>query len=448
MQRGVYDLEDLMMMPTVPRRSVLFNLEPIGIGTSFVESLTSYIARLSCAHCLTVSKLIEIVIKPYFSSSYLKNVHIDSFYKPSICLNGNSSVTFDFVETLETLTGNKEIRYLTLLPFSGIWRRDIVKNYRTWCPQCLEEWKNEKSILYEPLIWSIKDITTCPRHKVDLESNCPSCLKKMNVIHRNMRIGYCNYCNFWLGCNSQKSKYEQTEWEEWINYNYAKLLHEMYYANIQPLKRKISVVIAEIINKTMSGNITDFSNLVGIPRKKIYKWKYGETIPALSLLKLCYFVDITISDVLLKNFVPEIKLKQERIQIVNDLRKINTITNIESENIEESLINILALDIPISLAEAARRLGKPYSTIYASNKEICKQISKRYLDHRNNLKNQRMINAVAQVKQIIENLQKEGIKPSEHFIRQKLNKSVHAIFLGKVIKIALTELNQINSKNP
>lgn len=54
----IYDSCDLNK-PSIPPRSRLYHLEPIGIGTPYVESLTSYIARLAEAHCLTPKLLLE-----------------------------------------------------------------------------------------------------------------------------------------------------------------------------------------------------------------------------------------------------------------------------------------------------------------------------------------------------------------------------------------------------
>ena len=40
-------------IPPIPPRSRLYRLEPIGIATPYVESLTSDITRLAGEHCLT-----------------------------------------------------------------------------------------------------------------------------------------------------------------------------------------------------------------------------------------------------------------------------------------------------------------------------------------------------------------------------------------------------------
>ena len=44
--------------------SYLYHLEPIGIGTSGVESLTSYLARLAPAHWIPVQPLLIKILAP------------------------------------------------------------------------------------------------------------------------------------------------------------------------------------------------------------------------------------------------------------------------------------------------------------------------------------------------------------------------------------------------
>lgn len=44
--------------PKVPARSRLYHLEPVGLETIWVESLTSYIARLAEHHQVTTEKLV------------------------------------------------------------------------------------------------------------------------------------------------------------------------------------------------------------------------------------------------------------------------------------------------------------------------------------------------------------------------------------------------------
>ena len=47
-----------MTVPPIPKRSRLYSLEPMNVGTAEVESLTGYVARIAEAHCVTVSDLV------------------------------------------------------------------------------------------------------------------------------------------------------------------------------------------------------------------------------------------------------------------------------------------------------------------------------------------------------------------------------------------------------
>ena len=51
-------------VPTIPPRSHLYCLEPVGIGTPFVESLTIYVTRLAKAHCVSLKSLVMKEILP------------------------------------------------------------------------------------------------------------------------------------------------------------------------------------------------------------------------------------------------------------------------------------------------------------------------------------------------------------------------------------------------
>ena len=49
---------ELMVPAPIPKRSRLYSLEPMNVGTAEVESLTGYVARIAEAHCVTVSDLV------------------------------------------------------------------------------------------------------------------------------------------------------------------------------------------------------------------------------------------------------------------------------------------------------------------------------------------------------------------------------------------------------
>ncbi len=55
-------------------RSVLYNIEPIGKGTSYIESLSSYIKRLAYVHYVTPGSLLHKVIVPKINKYYLSQI--------------------------------------------------------------------------------------------------------------------------------------------------------------------------------------------------------------------------------------------------------------------------------------------------------------------------------------------------------------------------------------
>ena len=58
----IFDSWDIYQ-PDIPTRSHLFPIEPIGVKTPYVESLTSYLARLAQSHTLSVNDLVARKVK-------------------------------------------------------------------------------------------------------------------------------------------------------------------------------------------------------------------------------------------------------------------------------------------------------------------------------------------------------------------------------------------------
>nr|WP_255538249.1 TniQ family protein [Lysinibacillus sp. HST-98] len=76
-------------------RSCLFSIEPIGIRTIKVESLSSYISRLKDAHCVTVGDIMKHIIAPKLNNKYINNMVFKGghgFYKSSSAINGHGNI--------------------------------------------------------------------------------------------------------------------------------------------------------------------------------------------------------------------------------------------------------------------------------------------------------------------------------------------------------------------
>lgn len=95
-------------IPPLPPRSRLYPLEPIGVGTPHVESLTGYIARLAETHCVTPKDLImREIIPPQSQTEPILNYYyrMNKFWiGNALTLNGISPIARQWVERLQSLT--------------------------------------------------------------------------------------------------------------------------------------------------------------------------------------------------------------------------------------------------------------------------------------------------------------------------------------------------------
>src|SRR5688572_4133650 len=138
--------------PPLPVRSRLFRLEPIGIGTVEVESLTSYIARLAEAHCVSPRKLLcEEILAPagkhtvhYSASPLFSGEQINSM----------GSLAQLAATSLEQLTMRRDLHYMTMLPWKNLFSpQQLIKSKKAWCATCYKE--RASGLLYDSLIWML-----------------------------------------------------------------------------------------------------------------------------------------------------------------------------------------------------------------------------------------------------------------------------------------------------
>lgn len=176
--------------------SRLFNIEPIGVGTPYVESLPSYIKRLAEAHSVFPGVLLTKEIYPEISYNGSMKYSLNNWSKSSLSFNFINET----IRILEIKTSNCNIRNLSLLKFgSKIYQKFVFRRDAAWCPICYEESKQFNSTIYEPLIWSIEDVSICKKHNVKLHFLCPTCNRQIQRYESELRIGYCPRCNTWLG---------------------------------------------------------------------------------------------------------------------------------------------------------------------------------------------------------------------------------------------------------
>lgn len=235
-------------LPPIPKRSRLYFLEPIAIGTAYVEGLVSYICRLAEAHCVSPGVLIKQEILPSFRKIYtvstqgIHQVHnngdntlVSFLSKPTYTKNPNEYgfLAFQYIEGLKPLVLKENLQSSTTPPWidkaldtSVKWVRDI----RAWCPKCFQEKLDAKQLVYEPLLWSIAAVTVCPHHHQPLQSRCPHCKKIQRPLTGKMQVARCSQCLAWLNepvqtfSEAELSICAELEWHLWVAQQVMKVL--------------------------------------------------------------------------------------------------------------------------------------------------------------------------------------------------------------------------------
>lgn len=137
-------------------RSCLYNIEPMGLNSPFVESLTSYINRLAEAHLLNTGTLFNEIYVPMLNKNYLSSIAArggNGFIGDSYRINGFGEYALKMKDATEALTGRTDLLFMTLLLWKEVLpERGLLRKKRAWCSLCYEEMKQESKAVYDPLI--------------------------------------------------------------------------------------------------------------------------------------------------------------------------------------------------------------------------------------------------------------------------------------------------------
>lgn len=379
----------------------MFSLEPMGIGTAMVESLTSYLSRLAEAHCVTVGTLISQVISEELGKSYI----IESSQKRGT-LNGMGALTEEFIRAISNLTGY-DVSFLTLQSWRNICPdRNILRLTKAWCPNCLEDWRSKRHPIYEPLTWCFKDIGLCKIHNALLITRCPSCDSRIPLLHRTSRNGFCSHCKRWLGCADTPDidfESDHMSWDNFVISNIEDLLKNQPYPNITT--NSIKGFIDALIEQT--GGILGFSTYFSIAKSMVSEWHSGLHRPSFSmLLKVCYTVNT--------NLLPALSEKQSihliDKQVFSSPRQKAVRRKIDWGKVQEILVDKINAEIASpSVKAVAQEMNIDRRLLYSHFPDLCKELSSNHSSRLNMIKNKRIEDGLEEIRKAILSIRNLGI---------------------------------------
>lgn len=372
--------------PELPARSRLFKLEPVGIGTDVVESLTSYIARLAAEHCSSPRRLlINEVLVPAGKDTVHNRASGIALAKH---LNGIQDITVIVTNTFERLTLRDDLRHMTLLNWRAVLSHNhLLRSNRAWCAFCYEDWLSEGKVIYDPLIWAIEIITVCPKHNEPLYERCPKCTRQLSFFDKHYIPGYCSRCQTWLGAAPHLHpailrSVEQIELtrQAQIALTVGELLS--CSPNIEPIATPDYFIanLADSVAKKARRNINFFADLVGIwsgTIRRLLDWRTKLRLEV--LCKLCSRLNASPLDLLLDRGNGA-AFQKRHLLLQRDIPMAREIT--PWEKVEENLRLALEESPPPSIEAVARRMGHHPTKVRNRHPELCQQIFNRYWIYR------------------------------------------------------------------
>ncbi|MCG5104528.1 helix-turn-helix domain-containing protein [Oceanobacillus alkalisoli] len=408
------------------KRSVLYNIEPVGIGTKNVESLTSYLMRVSYEHNLNVGDLISKLVVPSIGIKYLirsSKFGGNRFYEGAKTINGYMDNSINLVNVMEELTTRNDLSSITLLKWKDyIPLRKLFKESLSWCPECLRYMNNNEQRVYFPLLWYLKVVTVCIEHKYFLTDKCHTCGSKIDILRRKMIVGYCPYClnSLEVDFNRKTPNAQELKWQTYVTKNLEDLL-----INKLPIdfRKRIRGQLNLSKEELFEGSISKFSNYLGFSKSTVHSWINGDNFPSLvNLLIICFKLNKNISDLQLSCFSTDTNIFKVDHHIERSYKK--TIRNpLNNEVIVGKLEELLNRQPPTSMYQVAREIGHDRRVLYKKYPQQCKNISRNYSDYLKTKSQQRIKSLKVEIDYAFNSLKKENIYPSRRKIETFVNKN-------------------------
>lgn len=346
-------------IPEIPRRSRLYSLEPMNVGTAEVESLTGYVARIAEAHCVSVSDLVGAELSDPASSSPLFNPYSrkdrsNFFYVQSYSINGIADAPGRWVDVLEAATLRRGLSDLTLLTFADLFSEShLFRNVSAWCPSCFEG-RRCHGIPYESLLWTIETVKVCPFHRQPLEDICPHCRRRSRPLGAHARPGHCCRCGGWLGGAGgpvEKSINDSDlEREIWIAQSIGDLLAAAPNLKSSPLRQRLRINLSTCVDAATGGNLLAFAAITRTSRSALRYWVSGVHRPEIgALLRMCYAIGVPTIQLLRDPAFTSFAILPLRDDRGIQLRR-------HGDEVRIAMDRALTEDPPPSVSEVARRL--------------------------------------------------------------------------------------------
>lgn len=290
-------------MTSMPPRTLLYSLPALGIGSTQVESLRSYIERLSLAHHRTTRQLLSLLLHDAATDMSLR---APCWLTPSWSIYSGSSVNVELLDLLQKATGQSLgmttlVRFAHTLSFYKLLNHSNSGHVR-YCPLCFEEDLKAKKLPYGRLLWELRGVDCCITHGVRLHatSGCWSDNRKRLALQERPRaIGVCPDCGS-IGRQCEKPVLAKAEASDIVIATCLAnvlALSEQECASID--RESVREGVRGLVDHQFNGNSNAAADAAGVGRGTMCNWhKNDGTFNFASLAQLSIAGKVNLSRML------------------------------------------------------------------------------------------------------------------------------------------------------
>ena len=300
-------IENINTRVSVPARSRLFGLEPIGVGSYNSEGLISYLTRLAKVHCISPRLMIRTEFLPRMREVNAAR-HAEFFSDYAKTLQSTGKFARKFVAMTEELTCRDELVLLSALPWCEIIPSigtGLMTQHPKWCIDCLSEDRANHHNPYFRLSWGYALYQVCSRHHLKLVDECPWCGKHQPFFPCHADLSRCNYCYGWLGTCMAEENIATNQEQLWRSNAIEDMVIHGKNAKSQVTGELFRNRLTLLVNIVADGQKTRLSDMLGLTRSTIGTWITKRQRPLFpQFLYLCHQLGLMPSEFLLGDFNP------------------------------------------------------------------------------------------------------------------------------------------------
>jgi len=287
----------------IPKRSQLINLAPLGAGLER-ESLWGFLQRLARAHAVRFLDLLVNAKAPLVGSSP-RGPSLGRWKHEVAAINGGTT-GYQIARLFEELTDRDDLVSLTLHGISGVPGLSVVaRATHACCPRCLAE----DSEPYDRLLWTIADVSHCPRHRRPLLTRCTECGRPPRLFSTRSSVTQCDHCGRSKldASETPDVSNDSSEFELWQSAQIADLLDgitkgELAFRKAEPRTHnlKLSALLPEV------RGVTGLARELGLGRSTPWGWlNQGRTIPLKSAARWAWVTGTCLRQLFFDRLLPD-----------------------------------------------------------------------------------------------------------------------------------------------